>query len=74
MPILIHGCWGAYLILVKLLFFVVLQKLEKCHGIFTAVVSNLSENEAHDALNQMVSTDRMLTFSVINYVLFFINY
>ena len=32
------------------------QRLEKCHGILTAVISNLSENEAHDALNQMVGT------------------
>lgn len=30
------------------------ERLEKCHGILTAVISNLSENEAHDALNQMV--------------------
>lgn len=31
------------------------ERLEKCHGLLTSVVSNLSENEAHDALNQMVS-------------------
>ena len=31
------------------------QRLEKCHGILSSVISNLSENEAHDALNQMVS-------------------
>ncbi|XP_068694256.1 integrator complex subunit 3-like isoform X2 [Montipora capricornis] len=30
------------------------EKLEKCHGVLTSVISNLSENEAHDALNQMV--------------------
>lgn len=30
------------------------ERLEKCHGILSSVISNLSENEAHDALNQMV--------------------
>ncbi|KAL9987150.1 hypothetical protein ACROYT_G001407 [Oculina patagonica] len=30
------------------------ERLEKCHSILTAVISNLSENEAHDALNQLV--------------------
>jgi len=30
------------------------ERLEKCHGVLTSVISNLSENEAHDALNQMV--------------------
>lgn len=29
------------------------ERLEKCHGILSSVISNLSENEAHDALNQM---------------------
>ncbi|XP_029204428.1 integrator complex subunit 3-like isoform X1 [Acropora millepora] len=30
------------------------ERLEKCHGVLMSVISNLSENEAHDALNQMV--------------------
>lgn len=42
------------------------QRLEKCHGVLTSVISNLSENEAHDALNQMVKVKELLhTCSII---------